>query len=130
MTSSEIQCSFCGSALPATAIFCKDCGKPLNLLRALHQPTHPPTPQPPYGEAKQMNQEPQNNINPPPANPLQSQPEPNQRQASPLLNQFNYLAQSRASGNESPTGKPYLTPLQSPTRNPAMPAVHAPVPVF
>src|SRR5262245_13681951 len=85
MTSSEIQCSFCGSVLPATAIFCKDCGKPLNLMRALHQPTHLPTMQPSIGEAGQMNLAPESRIKPQPASSLQSQSEPSKRQASPLL---------------------------------------------
>ena len=129
MTSSEIQCSFCGSGLPATAIFCKDCGKPLNLLQALHQPIHLPTAQPPESEARQMNQAEESGVNPPPANPLQNQSEPNHGQASLLLKQFNYLAQSRASGNAAPTHNPPLTPPQLPAPRPITPNLYTATPV-
>lgn len=129
MASSEIQCSFCGSGLPATAIFCKDCGKPLNPLRALHQPTRPPTAQLPNGEASQMNKVSENSINRQSANPLQSQAEPKKRQASPLLNQFNYSAQSRASGNAAPTHNPPLSPPQLPAPRPITPNLYTAPPV-
>lgn len=107
MTTSEIQCPFCGGILPATASFCRDCGKTLSLLRVLQPQANlpvSPTQDKDFAPVKQLPSDIQKASG---ESLLQSQSEQVNRQSSSsaLLSQFNQSAQNRALNNQRQANK-------------------------
>lgn len=122
MTTSEIQCPFCGGILPATASFCRDCGKPLSLLRVLQPQANLPVSPRQDKDFAPVNQLPSDIQKASGESLLQSQSEQVNRQSSSaaLLSQFNQSAQNRALNNQQQANKS-LPPQNSPY-------VHNPIP--